>query len=205
MTVAPLFLGFTTGLSLIVAIGAQNAFVLRQGIRREHVFVTALVCFLSDAVLISAGVGGMGVLVERVPWLLVAARLGGFLFLATYAVFAFRRAIKPDSLKFSGANQTTGVLAVILTTLALTWLNPHVYIDTVLLLGSVAVSQGAGAKWFALGAVVASFIWFFALAYAARFLAPLFAKPKAWQVLDLIIGLLMSFFAILLIWPVFTM
>ncbi|WP_345471982.1 LysE/ArgO family amino acid transporter [Glutamicibacter ectropisis] len=205
MTVAPLFLGFTTGLSLIVAIGAQNAFVLRQGIRREHVFVTALVCFLSDAVLIFAGVSGMGILVERVPWLLVAARLGGFLFLATYAVFAFRRAIKPDSLKFSGANQKTGVLAVILTTLALTWLNPHVYIDTMLLLGSVAVSQGAGAKWFALGAVVASFIWFFALAYAARFLAPLFAKPKAWQVLDLIIGLLMSFFAILLIWPVFTM
>ncbi|KSU65097.1 LysE/ArgO family amino acid transporter [Arthrobacter sp. NIO-1057] len=205
MTVAPLFFGFTTGLSLIVAIGAQNAFVLRQGIRREHVFVTALVCFLSDAVLIFAGVGGMGVLVERVPWLLVAARLGGFLFLGTYAVFAFRRAIKPDSLKFSGANQTTGVPAVILTTLALTWLNPHVYIDTVLLLGSVAVSQGTGARWFALGAIGASLIWFFALAYAACFLAPLFAKPKAWQVLDVIIGLLMSFFAILLIWPVFTM
>ncbi|UYQ77623.1 LysE/ArgO family amino acid transporter [Glutamicibacter sp. JL.03c] len=204
MTPAPFFFGLTTGLSLIVAIGAQNAFVLRQGIRKEHVFITALVCCLSDAVLIFAGVNGMGVLVEQVPWLLIVARVGGFLFLASYAIFAFRRAIKPESLKVSGTTRTTTALSLIGTALALTWLNPHVYIDTVLLLGSVAVAQGAGAGWFAVGAIAASFLWFFALAYAARFLAPLFARPKAWQILDFIIGLMMLFFAVLLIWPVFT-
>jgi len=204
MTATSFFFGLTTGLSLIVAIGAQNAFVLRQGIRKEHVFITALICSLSDAALIFAGVNGMGVLVERVPWLLVVARFGGFIFLASYALFAFRRAVKPDSLKISGRAQTTTVLSAIGTTLALTWLNPHVYIDTVLLLGSVAVAQGSGSGWFAFGAIAASFLWFFALAYAARFLAPVFARPKAWQVLDFIIGILMMVFAALLIWPVFT-
>jgi len=204
MTPAPFLLGLTTGLSLIVAIGAQNAFLLRQGIRKEHVFVTATVCALSDAVLIGAGVNGMGVLVERLPWLLTIARLGGFLFLATYAVFAFRRSLKPDALKVSVSNRSVTTLSIIGTTLALTWLNPHVYIDTVLLLGSVAVAQGQGAPWFAFGAILASFIWFFLLAYAARLLAPLFAKPKAWQVLDFTIGILMLLFATLLIWPIFT-
>ncbi|KUM30824.1 amino acid transporter [Arthrobacter sp. EpRS66] len=204
MSPAPFFFGLTTGLSLIVAIGAQNAFVLRQGIKKEHVFITALVCSLSDAVLIFAGVNGMGVLVERVPWLLIVARVGGFLFLATYAIFAFRRAIKPESLKLAGATQATTALSVIGTILALTWLNPHVYIDTVLFLGSVAVAQGAGTSFFAVGAIAASFLWFFALAYAARFLASLFARPKAWQILDFIIGLMMLFFAAVLIWPVFT-
>jgi len=203
MTPAPFFFGMTTGLSLIVAIGAQNAFVLRQGIRKEHVFTTALVCALSDAVLICAGVSGMGVLVERLPWLLVIARLGGFLFLATYAAFAFRRSFKPESLKISDSTHSVTTLSIIGTTLALTWLNPHVYIDTVLLLGSVAVAQGDGAPWFAFGAIAASFIWFFVLAYAARILAPLFAKPKAWQILDFTIGILMLLFATFLIWPLF--
>ncbi|MGQ3382883.1 LysE/ArgO family amino acid transporter [Glutamicibacter sp. TV12E] len=204
MTATSFFFGLSTGLSLIVAIGAQNAFVLRQGIRKEHVFITALICSLSDAALIFAGVNGMGVLVERVPWLLLVARIGGFIFLASYALFAFRRSFKPDSLKISGRAQATTVLSAIGTTLALTWLNPHVYIDTVLLLGSVAVAQGSGSAWFASGAITASFLWFFALAYAARFLAPVFARPKAWRFLDFIIGIFMLVFAALLIWPVFT-
>ena len=200
----PLFFGFTTGLSLIIAIGAQNAFVLRQGIRKEHVFITALVCSLSDAVLIAAGASGMGALVERAPWLLMIARIGGFIFLASYAIFAFRRALKPEALKVSALPGATSVASIVGTTLALTWLNPHVYIDTVLLLGSMATSQAAGAPNFAIGAILASFTWFFALAYGARFLAPFFAKPKAWQVLDIAIGFVMLIFASMLILPVFT-
>ena len=199
-----LFFGFTTGLSLIIAIGAQNAFVLRQGIRKEHVFVTALVCSLSDAMLIAAGASGMGALVERAPWLLMIARIGGFIFLAGYAIFAFSRALKPEALKVSALPVATSVASIVGTTLALTWLNPHVYIDTVLLLGSMATSQAAGAPNFAIGAILASFTWFFALAYGARFLAPLFAKPKAWQVLDIAIGFVMLIFASMLILPVFT-
>lgn len=196
--------GFTTGLSLIVAIGAQNAFVLRQGIRKEHVFLTALVCALSDAILISAGAGGMGALVEKAPWILAIARIGGFIFLVSYAVFAFRRALKPGTLKASESAVPTTAFSVVGTTLALTWLNPHVYIDTVLLLGSMATSQAQGATAFAAGAIIASFVWFFLLAYAARFLAPLFAKPRAWKVLDLFIGVLMLAFAVLLILPIFS-
>lgn len=146
----------------------------------------------------------MGVLVERLPWLLTTARLGGFLFLATYAVFAFRRSFRPEVLKVGNSTSSVTTLSIIGTTLALTWLNPHVYIDTVLLLGSVAVAQGDGAPSFGFGAIVASFIWFFLLAYAARLLAPLFAKPKAWQILDFLIGILMFLFAALLIWPIFT-
>ncbi|MFJ2144983.1 LysE/ArgO family amino acid transporter [Glutamicibacter sp. NPDC087831] len=199
-----LFFGFTTGLSLIVAIGAQNAFVLRQGIRKEHVFITALVCSLSDAILIAAGASGMGALVDRAPWILVIARIGGFIFLASYAIFAFRRALKPEALKVSGLPGATTAVSIIGTTLALTWLNPHVYIDTVLLLGSIATSQAAGPPYFATGAIIASFTWFFALAYAARFLAPLFANPKAWQVLDVLIGIVMLIFASMLILPVLT-
>lgn len=199
-----LLFGFTTGLSLIIAIGAQNAFVLRQGIRKEHVFITALVCSLSDAILIAAGASGMGAMVERAPWLLAIARIGGFIFLASYAVIAFRRALKPQALQVSSLPGATTIASIVGTTLALTWLNPHVYIDTVLLLGSMATSQAAGAPYFAMGAILASFIWFFALAYAARFLAPLFAKPKAWQVLDVLIGFVMLIFASMLILPVFT-
>lgn len=198
-----LFFGFSTGLSLIIAIGAQNAFVLRQGIRKEHVFVTALVCSLSDAMLIAAGASGMGALVERAPWLLMIARTGGFIFLAGYAILAFRRALRPEALKVAALPGATSVASIVGTTLALTWLNPHVYIDTVLLLGSMATSQAAGAPNFAIGAILASFTWFFALAYGARFLAPLFAKPKAWQVLDIAIGFVMLIFASMLILPVF--
>ncbi|MGO2067866.1 LysE/ArgO family amino acid transporter [Glutamicibacter arilaitensis] len=204
MLFGSLVFGFTTGLSLIVAIGSQNAFVLRQGIRKEHVLITALVCSLSDAILITAGASGMGALVERAPLLLVFARVGGFIFLLSYAIFAFRRAVKPEALKVSAIQGRTAKISVIGTVLALTWLNPHVYIDTVLLLGSIATSQAEGAAYFAVGAIVASFVWFFALAYAARFLAPFFAKPKAWQVLDVLVGLLMILFATTLILPLIT-
>lgn len=199
-----LIFGFSTGLSLIIAIGAQNAFVLRQGIRKEYVFTTALVCAISDAVLITAGANGMGVLVDQVPWLLTIARVGGFLFLSSYAVFAFQRAARPASLSAREATHSTTALSVVGATLALTWLNPHVYIDTVLLVGSMATAQGAGAASFVAGAILASFIWFFLLAYAARFLTPLFANPKAWKLLDIAIGLLMLLFAALLILPIFS-
>lgn len=197
-------LGFTTGLSLIVAIGAQNAFVLRQGIRKEHVLLTVLLCAISDALLIFAGVTGVGLIVERAPWILVVARIGGTIFLVCYAFFALRRAIRPQILDSSDAMAQTSAMAVAATTLMLTWLNPHVYIDTVLLLGSIGAAQGDQALVFAVGAVFASITWFTALGYAARFLSRFFAKPKSWQVLDGIICVLMMAFAAMLISPVFT-
>ena len=199
-----LLLGFTTGLSLIVAIGSQNAFVLRQGIRREHVLLTIVLCMLSDIILILAGVSGVGALIERASWILVIARIGGFAFLVCYAFFALRRAISPGTLEAGSAKTPATALATALATLALTWLNPHVYIDTVLLLGSIGAAQGEG-KWaFAVGAMGASVLWFAGLGYAARFLSRLFAKPMAWRILDGVICLLMLTFAFLLIQPLFT-
>ncbi len=199
-----LALGFTTGLSLIVAIGAQNAFVLRQGIRREHVLLTVAICTLSDVVLILAGITGVGVVVEQAPWILVIARIGGTIFLTCYAFFALRRAIAPSAMDSTTAASPTTAMAVATTALMLTWLNPHVYIDTVLLLGSIGASQGEGSTAFAVGAIVASLLWFAALGYAARFLSKFFANPKSWRVLDGLICILMLVFAALLVMPLFT-
>lgn len=200
----PLLLGFSTGLSLIVAIGAQNAFVLRQGIRREHVFLTVLICVLSDAILILAGATGIGKIIENAPWVLVVARIGGSIFLICYAAFAFRRALTPARLEASQQAAPPTALSVLTTALALTWLNPHVYVDTVLLLGSIGAAQGQGSWHFALGAILASALWFTALGFAARYLSKVFASPKAWRVLDGIICIMMTAFAIMLIWPIFT-
>ncbi|RDI66233.1 LysE/ArgO family amino acid transporter [Nocardia pseudobrasiliensis] len=182
-------LGF--GLSLIVAIGAQNAFVLRQGIRGEHVLVVVSVCAVSDIVLIAAGVGGFGAIVTAAPIVLTLARYAGAAFLLGYAALALRRAITSGSLAPNTADTSMAVGATFLTCLALTWLNPHVYLDTVVLLGSYASSYGPNRWYLAAGAMLASILWFLGLGYGARLLSPLFARRTAWRVLDTLIAAIM--------------
>ena len=190
--------GLGLGLSLIVAIGAQNAFVLRQGLRREHVLVVVAICALSDLALITAGVGGGGLLFTVAPWLVEVVRWVGAAFLLLYGLFAARRALRRSQLETSDAAHPPAASArvVAATCLALTWLNPHVYLDTVLLLGTVANTHG-DARWaFAAGAGLGSILWFSALGFGARLLAPLFARPIAWRVLDAIIAVVMIVLAI---------
>ncbi|SDN87308.1 L-lysine exporter family protein LysE/ArgO [Klenkia soli] len=191
--------GLGLGLSLIVAIGAQNAFVLRQGLRREHVAAVVAVCAASDVVLVLAGVGGTGAVLERVPWLVTAVRVAGAVFLAGYAVLAARRALRPTALAAQAGGSRAGLGAVVGTALALTWLNPHVYLDTVLLLGSVAGARGADRWWFAVGACTASLVWFTGLGFGARALRPVFARPAAWRVLDGVIAVVMAALAVSLL------
>jgi L-lysine exporter family protein LysE/ArgO len=189
--------GAAFGLSLIVAIGAQNVFVLRQGLRRSHVLPVVLVCAVSDVVLISAGVAGLGGILDRAPGVATAARVAGAAFLLGYAVLAARRALRPVEVEGLAAERGTGSRsAAVLTALALTWLNPHVYLDTVLLLGSVAASHGDLRWWFGLGATTASLVWFTALGFGARLVAPLFARPGAWRVLDGAIAVVMLAIAV---------
>ena len=183
--------GFSLGLSLIVAIGAQNAFVLRQGLRRAFVFEVALVCGLSDALLIAAGVAGFAVLGEVMPALLPWFRWGGAAFLIVYGARSFLAAWRGGEALEAGGAGSGGRLATLATCLALTWLNPHVYLDTVALVGSVSTRYAPQEAAFGAGAVTASFTFFFALAYGARLLAPLFARPGAWRVLDAGIGVVM--------------
>ena len=194
--------GLGLGLSLIVAIGAQNAFVLRQGLRREHVLVVIVICAASDAVLIALGVGGAGWVFERLPWLVEVVRWAGFAFLLVYSLLAARRAIRPKALAAAdGEPKRMSLAAVAGTCLALTWLNPHVYLDTVVLLGSIASTHG-DLRWaFGAGAMVASIVWFTALGLGARLLAPVFAKPLAWRVLDGIIAVVMVALAVSLVLP----
>ncbi|MGD9508413.1 MAG: LysE/ArgO family amino acid transporter [Geminicoccaceae bacterium] len=183
--------GFLLGLSLIVAIGAQNAFVLRQGLLRQHVLAVCLVCALSDALLIAAGVAGFGALVTHHPILPRVMTWLGAAFLTFYGLARLRAAAKPHALH--PAEHPAGSLrAAVLACLAFTWLNPHVYLDTVVLLGGIATRFPSGDRMlFALGAMTASFTFFFALGYGARFLAPLFERPIAWRWLDLGVGLTM--------------
>lgn len=196
--------GFLLGGSLIVAIGAQNAFILRQGLLREHVFVLCLICALSDAILIAAGVAGLGTIVSGSPLLIGIVTLGGSLFLAAYAFFAFRRAFSGETLQ-AASGEGTDLKAAIATCLAFTFLNPHVYLDTVVLIGSLSGRYPPGSRfWFGFGAGLASFVWFFGLGYGARLLAPLFAKPAAWRVLDILIGLIMVGLAISLAFRLIT-
>jgi L-lysine exporter family protein LysE/ArgO len=197
-------LGLGTGLALIVAIGAQNAFVLRQGIRGRHVAVVVAVCAASDAVLIAAGVLGMGGLVTAAPVAVVVLRYVGAAFLVVYGILAARRAFKPQFLmpNEDGAEashaakkacRSSSRYAAVVTVLALTWLNPHVYLDTVVLLGSVAASQEAGLQWwFGAGAMVGSVAWFSALGFGARLLRGFFARPASWRVLDSLIAATMT-------------
>lgn len=178
--------GFGLGLSLILAIGAQNAFVLRQGLRREHVLAVVLVCAISDAVLVAAGVAGFGALAEAVPGLEQVMRYGGAAFLLAYGARSFMSAGRGGAVLEAGASAAS-LGRALLTCLALTWLNPHVYLDTVVLLGSVS-AQYDNPLQFGVGAVLASFAFFFSLGFGARLLAPLFRRPVSWRVLDALVG-----------------
>ena len=176
--------GLGSGLALIIAIGAQNAFVLRQGLRREHLLPIVLICACADLTLIAAGIAGLGVMIERYPALLTLARYGGAAFLLIYGLSAARRAWSGETLAVADEGGVSSFTAVS-TCLALTFLNPHVYLDTVILLGALANQHGStGRWWFGLGAACASFIWFFGLAYGAQLLTPLFRQKRAWQLLD---------------------
>ena len=186
-----LLFGFSLGLSLILAIGAQNAFVLKQGLRGEHLLLVCSICAVSDALLILAGVSGFHLLVASYPSITLIARYGGALFLVAYGALSFYHAarvdegLQPSELRSSSAWQAAS------TCLAFTWLNPHVYLDTVVLLGSVSTQFDDRVAWFAGGAMAASFVFFFALGYGARLLRPIFARPLAWRILDLLIGCVM--------------
>ncbi|MGR3781585.1 MAG: LysE/ArgO family amino acid transporter [Albimonas sp.] len=184
--------GFATGFSLILAIGAQNAFVLRQGLRGRHVFWVCLVCAVSDAALIAAGVAGFGAAAERWPWLGPAMALAGAAFLTVYGALRLRAALGPAEALAAAGGAAPGLRAVLLQTLAFTWLNPHVYLDTLALVGAVgAPFQGAEKLAYGIGAAGASFVFFFALGYGARLLAPVFARPAAWRALDAGIAVVM--------------
>ena len=183
--------GFATSAALIVAIGAQNAFVLRQGIKREHVLAVVLVCAVSDALLITLGVAGLGTLVQGHPNLLALARYGGAAFLIGYGALAARRAFGSATLH-AAASAPLSLRAAITTCLVFTYLNPHCWLDTVVLLGSISAQQPESSRAaFGLGATLASFVWFFALGYGARSLRGLFERPLAWKILDAIIALVM--------------
>jgi L-lysine exporter family protein LysE/ArgO len=184
--------GWALSLGLIVAIGAQNAFVLRQGLRREHVASVVFFCAISDALLIAAGVLGMAQALGERPVVAHALALAGAVFLAVYGWQALRRALQQNSLLAHDEGDGLTWAAAMAQAAAFTLLNPHVYLDTVLLVGSIGAQQPADLQvWFVAGASSASLLWFCALGFGARWLAPLFAKPRAWQVLDILIGLTM--------------
>lgn len=219
------FAGLGLGLSLIVAIGAQNVFVLRQGIRREHVLPVVVICALSDALLIAAGVAGLGFVISAAPWLVVVARWAGALFLLAYGILAARRAwlggeeLRVDSADAEAAASApaapgvatatrprattrTALGPVIATVLALTWLNPHVYLDTVLMLGSIAATHGDERWLFAAGAIAASILWFTALGFGARYLGRWLRTERSWRILDALIAVVMITLAVSLVLPV---
>lgn len=242
-SLAPLFAGLGLGLSLIIAIGAQNVFVLRQGIRREHVLAVVILCAASDAVLIAVGISGIGAVLEQLPWLLPVARWAGAAFLVGYGLLAARRALRPGatgllaetaggrdeseleavavstSTASAGGAESTGAAAsaqrpgrsglragtlgaALATAFALTWLNPHVYLDTVFLLGSVANGYGNDARWlFGAGAIIASVLWFASLGFGARYLGRWLATPRAWRILDGAIAVVMVVLGVLLVVP----
>jgi L-lysine exporter family protein LysE/ArgO len=192
--------GLGAGLSLITVIGAQNAFVLRQGLRREYIGWVAAVCAASDVVLVSVGTGALEQISRVAAPALTVMKWGGVIFLVGYGCLSLRRAWKHDALvsQSEGTKQALG--PTLLPILALTWLNPHVYLDTVLLLGSLAVSHRPYQWWFAIGAMGASCLWFPFLGYGARWLRPIFASPKAWRILDVLIAFIMWGIAASLIW-----
>ncbi|MBW9121385.1 amino acid transporter [Microbacterium trichothecenolyticum] len=243
---SPVLAGLGLGFSLIIAIGAQNLFVLRQGLRREHVLAVAAVCAISDAVLIALGVSGVGLVLQAVPWLVVVVRWAGALFLVAYGLLAARRAWRPSGQTLGGEATGPGssahdahesvppgrthagealeagasasavrsdvrtaatpaaharLLPVLLTCLALTWLNPHVYLDTVFLLGTVANTHGDSRWLFAAGAMTASVVWFFGLAFGARLLGRWLSTPRAWRILDAVIAVVMIALGVSLVLP----
>ncbi|PYD01800.1 amino acid transporter [Microbacterium esteraromaticum] len=219
--------------SLIIAVGAQNVFVLRQGLRREHVLPVVLICAASDAALVLVGTAGLGFLVAELPWLIVAARWLGGISLVVYGILAARRAwrsegetLVADAAQASGSSPGSGsspaagpgaeidtgtatltrprLAPVLIATLAFTFLNPNVYLDTVLLIGSIAATHGE-ARWiFAAGAILGSITWFFALGFGARHLGRWLRTPQAWRILDTVIAALLVVMGVLLVVPVFT-
>ncbi|MDT6982259.1 LysE/ArgO family amino acid transporter [Streptomyces lusitanus] len=197
---APALAGFGTGLSLIVAIGAQNAFVLRQGVRRDAVLAVVGICALSDALLIALGVGGVGAVVVAWPAALTVVGWIGGAFLLGYGALAARRVVRPAGTGLEAAGDATGSRRrAVLTCLALTWLNPHVYLDTVFLLGSVAADHGPSRWTFGVGAALASLCWFAALGFGARLLGRFLARPAAWRVLDALVAVTMIVLGVTLV------
>jgi L-lysine exporter family protein LysE/ArgO len=195
---------FITGLalsaSLIIAIGAQNAFVLRQGLRREHVLAIVLFCASADLILIGAGVAGVAQVIDNVPLLTTVLTVGGATFLLWYAYQAFRNAFRPRTLQAREGAEPATLRSILTQAAGFTFLNPHVYLDTLLLLGSIGARQPADARiWFVGGAAVASGAWFSSLGFGARLLTPLFAKPIAWRVLDFLIGVTMLALVVMLL------
>jgi L-lysine exporter family protein LysE/ArgO len=189
--------GFFTGLSLIIAIGAQNAFVIRQGLTRKHVLLVVAICAISDAFLIVLGVAGLGALISGLPWLLEIIRWFGVLYLTWFGIRSLRSAFKVQVLDASGVQSGSGK-NVVLSVLGFTFLNPHVYLDTVILLGSIGNQFGADKWWFALGAVVASFVWFSSIGFGAKAASRFMSKPVFWKVLDILIAVVMFSIAIML-------
>lgn len=194
MNATDYFSGLLLGLSLIMAIGSQNAFVLKQGIKREHIFFICLFCAVSDALLISAGVAGFGAVTARYPQLVNIAKLAGVLFLLGYGLQSLYASMRLSHALTAEGQVVTSLKKALLLCFGFTWLNPHVYLDTLVLVGMV--STGANNKLvFASGAVSASLLFFFALGYGARLLKPVFAQPKAWNILDALVGILMLYLA----------
>jgi L-lysine exporter family protein LysE/ArgO len=180
--------GFALSATLIIAIGAQNSFVLRQGLRSEHVVAIVAFCALADLALISAGVAGLATVLGKAPALTMALTVAGTLFLLWYGLRAVRRALQPQALRAEGGTRIS-LRGAVVQAAAFTFLNPHVYLDTVLLMGSIGARQPEDARlWFVGGAALASGAWFAALGFGARLLAPLFSRPRAWQVLDILVG-----------------
>lgn len=202
---ASFWTGFLTSASLAVAIGPQNAFILRQGIRKEHVFMIALYCSYADLFLMACGVYGLATLSRVIPHIVPLMTWCGFAFLVYYGALSFRRSLNIETLNVTeGPAAPTPLKTIFLSLTAFTFLNPHVYMDTVLLLGSLAQTQPAdGRLSFLAGTAGASFVWFFGLAYGAHILTPLFRKPQAWRVLDVLIGLTMWGLAAMLIFRLF--
>lgn len=189
--------GMSLSASLIMAIGAQNAHVLKMGLQRQHIWLTVAVCVVCEVLLISSGVLGIAKVMATFPAMLVWAKWGGVLFLCYYGLIALRAAWQQQSMQISGAQAILPWPTALVAVLGVTLLNPHVYLDTVILLGTIALQQGESGKWwFALGAMVNALIWYSLLAFAANWLRPLFARPRAWQVLDGLIALMMLGLAI---------
>lgn len=188
---AAFFPGFLLSLSLILAIGAQNAFVLRQGIRKEHVLLTVLTCCFSEVLLVSIGVAGFDVITQALPWFGTAVLYIGAAFVFFYGFLSFKSALKSNEALVAEGRAVNSWKKVLATCLALTWLNPHAYLDTTLLIGSLSAQYGEDRWWFGFGAVAGSVLFFFVLGFGARLLAPIFANPRAWQVLDIIVGITM--------------
>ncbi|NOH18523.1 LysE/ArgO family amino acid transporter [Vibrio cyclitrophicus] len=193
------FAGFTLGLSLILAIGSQNAFVLKQGLKNQHVFAICLVCAISDALLISFGVTGFGAIVKQFPQIEQFARYGGAVFLGVYAFLSLRSSFTETHALVGVGDTKESLIKAMAMCLAFTWLNPHVYLDTVVLLGSISTQYQPNHMLFGAGAITGSFVFFFSLGYGARFLAPLFKNPRAWKVLEFVIGMIMASIAVSLV------